>query len=88
MAKDKGQSVDTPEKIEAIKSETVFLVIKDKDGSFKVITDISQKIELSRPATMQDIKQGCLEIVKSIEIRQTAETTASMIVSMIKNLEK
>jgi len=73
---------------ESIKADTVFFVVKDKDGSFKIMTDISQKIELSRPATIQDIRQGCLEITRSLDIRQTAETTASIIVSMIKNLEK
>jgi hypothetical protein len=37
---------------EAAEVETVFFVIKDKDGSFKVVTDIGQKLKLDRQATM------------------------------------
>ena len=64
---------------EAIEVETVFFVIKDKDGFFKVVTDISKKLKLDRQANINDIRLGCQEISRIMEIRQTAETVVSLL---------
>ncbi len=64
---------------EAVEVETVFFVIKDKDGSFKVVTDISKKLKLDRQASINDIRLGCQEISRIMDIRQTAETVVSLL---------
>lgn len=64
---------------EAIEVETVFFVIKDKDGFFKVVTDISKKLKLDRQASINDIRLGCQEISRIMDIRQTAETVVSLL---------
>ena len=64
---------------EAAEVETVFFIVKDKDGQFKVMTNIGQKLKLDRVANITDIRVGCQEISRILEIRQTAETVVSMI---------
>jgi hypothetical protein len=64
---------------EAIEVQTVFFVIKDKDGFFKVVTDISKKLKLDRQANINDIRLGCQEISRIMDIRQTAETVVSLL---------
>ena len=64
---------------EAREVETVFFVIKDKDGFFKVVTDISKKLKLDRQANINDIRLGCQEISRIMDIRQTAETVVSLL---------
>ena len=64
---------------EAVEVETVFFVVKDKDGFFKVITDISKKLKLDRHANLTDIRLGCQEISRAMDIRQTAETVVSLL---------
>ncbi len=51
----------------------------DKDGSFKVVTDISKKLKLDRQASINDIRLGCQEISRIMDIRQTAETVVSLL---------
>lgn len=72
----KSTEVTVPEAIEV---ETVFFVIKDKDGFFKVVTDISKKLKLDRQANINDIRLGCQEISRIMDIRQTAETVVSLL---------
>jgi hypothetical protein len=64
---------------EAAEVETVFFVIKDKDGQFKVVTDIGQKLKLDRVANISDIRMGCQEISRALDIRQTAETVVALL---------
>lgn len=64
---------------EAVEVETVFFVVKDKDGFFKVITDISKKLKLDRHANIADIRLGCQEISRAMDIRQTAETVVNLL---------
>ena len=64
---------------EAAEVETVFFVIKDKDGQFKVVTDIGQKLKLDRVANISDIRMGCQEISRALDIRQTAETVVKLL---------
>jgi hypothetical protein len=64
---------------EAVEVETVFFVIKDKDGQFKVVTDIGQKLKLDRVANISDIRMGCQEISRALDIRQTAETVVNLL---------
>jgi hypothetical protein len=79
------EAVENASVDDALKVETLFFIVKDLDGSYKAITDISKKIELSRSATIQDIRTGCQDIVRAIDIRQSSETTALMVASIIKN---
>jgi len=93
---DSVESTETaaPEAVEAIEVETVFFVIKDKDGFFKVVTDISKKLKLDRQANITDISKklkldrqanitdirlGCQEISRAMDIRQAAETVVSLL---------
>ena len=64
---------------EAAEVETVFFVIKDKEGQFKVVTDIGQKLKLDRVANISDIRMGCQEISRALDIRQTAETVVKLL---------
>ena len=64
---------------EVVEVETVFFVIKDKDGFFKVVTDISKKLKLDRQASITDIRLGCQEISRAMDIRQTAETVVALL---------
>ena len=75
---DSVESVETPAS-EAAEVETVFFVIKDKDGQFKVLTDIGQKLKLDRVANISDIRMGCQEISRALDIRQTAETVVNLL---------
>ena len=62
-----------------IKAETVFFIVKNTDGSFKAITNVAQKIELARPATIQDIRTGCREIYEAVDTRYMAEMVAGLV---------
>ena len=75
---DSVESVETPAP-EAAEVETIFFVIKDKDGQFKVVTDIGQKLKLDRVANISDIRMGCQEISRALDIRQTAETVVALL---------
>jgi hypothetical protein len=79
-----SENVDSVESLEvpapeAAEVETVFFVIKDKDGQFKVVTDIGQKLKLDRVANISDIRMGCQEISRALDIRQTAETVVNLL---------
>jgi hypothetical protein len=75
---DSVESLEVPAP-EAAEVETVFFVIKDKDGQFKVVTDIGQKLKLDRVANISDIRMGCQEISRALDIRQTAETVVNLL---------
>lgn len=75
---DSVESIETPAP-EAVEVETVFFVVKDKDGQFKVMTDIGQKLKLDRVANISDIRVGCQEISRALDIRQTAETVVALL---------
>jgi hypothetical protein len=75
---DSVESLEVPAP-EAAEVETVFFVIKDKDGQFKVVTDIGQKLKIDRVANISDIRMGCQEISRALDIRQTAETVVSLL---------
>jgi len=75
---DSVESTEVPAP-EAAEVETVFFVIKDKDGQFKVVTDIGQKLKLDRVANISDIRMGCQEISRALDIRQTAETVVALL---------
>ncbi len=75
---DSVESLEVPAP-EAAEVETVFFIIKDKDGQFKVVTDIGQKLKLDRVANISDIRMGCQEISRALDIRQTAETVVKLL---------
>ena len=85
------ESVETVENATStdnvIKAETVFFVVKNTDGSFRALTDVSTKIELARPANLNDIRFGCGELVRAIDARQTADTVVALLASAIKKQE-
>ena len=72
---------------DVIKAETVFFVVKNADGSFKAITNVGQKIELARPANLQDIRLGCHEIGRALDARQTADTVLALLAAASKKQE-
>lgn len=78
--------VDTPEVSadDIMQAETVFFVIKDLNGAFRAITDVSQKLELARTANLNDIYSGCRDIVRAVDTRQTAEMVVSILSSAAK----
>jgi hypothetical protein len=78
---------DTVSEDNIIKAETVFFVVKNTDGSFRALTDVSTKIELARPANLNDIRFGCGELVRAIDARQTADTVVALLASAIKKQE-
>jgi len=79
-----GSVENTAPADDTIKAETVFFVVKNTDGSFKAITNVGQKIELARPANLQDIRLGCHEIGKALEARQTADTVLALLAAASK----
>ncbi len=79
------ENTDTAD--DAIKAETVFFVVKNTDGSFRALTDVATKIELARPANLNDIRFGCGEIVRAIDARQTADTVVALLAAAIKKQE-
>ena len=58
------------------KAETVFLVTKELDGTFRVFTDLSQKISVSRPANISDVKTASHEVYVSINNVEIARSIA------------
>lgn len=85
------ESVETAENNsltdDIVKAETVFFVVKNTDGSFRALTDVATKIELARPANLNDIRFGCGEIVRAIDARQTADTVVALLAAAIKKQE-
>jgi len=62
---------------DALKTETVFLVVKDKNGLFRAITDVSTKISADRPATLIDIRNACRDISSSIQTHEIAQVVVA-----------
>jgi hypothetical protein len=70
---------DAPQKV-----ETLFFVSKDLDGTFRVITDVSTKLEIQRKANLLDIRTAAKDIASAISTRETAE----MVVALLKQANK
>ena len=70
---------DAPQKV-----ETLFFVSKELDGTFRVITDVSTKLEIQRKATLLDIRTAAKDIASAISTRETAE----MVVALLKQANK
>jgi len=70
---------DAPQKV-----ETLFFVSKDLDGTFRVITDVSTKLEIQRKANLLDIRTAAKDIASAISTRETAE----MVVALLKQADK
>lgn len=66
------------------KVETLFFVSKDLDGTFRVITDVSTKLEIQRKANLLDIRTAAKDIASAISTRETAE----MVVALLKQADK
>jgi hypothetical protein len=70
---------DAPQKV-----ETLFFVSKELDGTFRVITDVSTKLEIQRKATLLDIRTAAKDIASAISTKETAE----MVVALLKQADK
>lgn len=64
---------------EAEKVETLFFVVKDLNGTFRVITDVSKKLEIQRPASLLDIRTAARDISSAISTRETAEMVVAFL---------
>ena len=61
------------------KVETLFFVVKDLNGTFRVITDVSKKFEIQRQASLLDIRSAAKDIASAISTRETAEMVVSLL---------
>ena len=65
---------DEPQKV-----ETLFFVVKDLNGTFRVITDVSKKLEIQRQASLLDIRNAARDISAAISTRETAEMVVAFL---------
>jgi hypothetical protein len=80
------ESETTPD--DTIKAETLFFVVKGTDCSFRALTDVSTKVEIARPAGINDIRIGCNEIARAIDARHTADTVVAMLAAASRKQEQ
>lgn len=69
------ETAETPEAPAAdvtVSGTTAFIVMKKNDGSWQVLTDLAKPFAVSKPANVQDIKQGCHEVSKAIQTSEIA----------------
>lgn len=62
-----------------IEAETVFLVVKDKNGLFRALTDVTTKINADRSASLLDIRNACRDIASSIQTHETAQVVVALL---------
>jgi hypothetical protein len=62
-----------------IEAETVFLVVKDKNGLFRALTDVTTKINADRSASLIDIRNACRDIASSIQTHETAQVVVALL---------
>jgi hypothetical protein len=60
-------------------AETAFVVVKNLDGTYRLLDSLSNEIVLSRKASRLDIKLAAGEIYNSISNAETAEAVMSLI---------
>lgn len=51
---------------EAIKAKTAFIVLQSENGAYYALNSLDKKIEIERPASLQDIKVACGEVRDAI----------------------
>ena len=66
------------EQEEAANAEIGFIVVKNLDGTYKILESIEYKIIASRKTSRLDIKLAAGEIYNSISNAETAEAVASL----------
>lgn len=62
---------------DVLQAETVFLVVKDKNGLFRALTDVSTKISADRSASLIDIRNACRDIASSIQTHEIAQVVVA-----------
>lgn len=72
------ESTEAPQD-DVLQAETVFLVVKDKNGLFRALTDVSTKISADRTANLIDIRNACRDIASSIQVHETAQVVVAAI---------
>jgi hypothetical protein len=70
---------DTVKEEGSEKVETLFFVVKDLNGTFRVITDVSKKLEIQRQASLLDIRTAARDISSAISTRETAEMVVAFL---------
>jgi hypothetical protein len=73
------ENIDSPTEVSVIEAETVFLIVKEKNGLFRAITDISTKISAERSASLIDIRNACRDIASSIQTHETAQVVVALL---------
>ena len=72
-------------KVCTIKAQTAVLIIKEPDGSFKAMNDLTVELELDYTATRQDIKTACQEVLDAINRDAVSETVLAKLSSLSMN---
>jgi len=78
------EAVETPAETAVVEAETVFLVVKEKNGLFRALTDVTTKINADRSASLVDIRTACRDIAAAIQTHETAQ----VVVALLKNQEQ
>lgn len=73
------EAVETQAEDVVIEAETVFLVVKDKNGLFRALTDVTTKINADRSASLIDIRNACRDIASSIQTHETAQVVVALL---------
>jgi len=73
------EAVETVSEDVVIEAETVFLVVKDKSGLFRALTDVTTKINADRSASLLDIRNACRDIASSIQTHETAQVVVALL---------
>ena len=58
---------------------TAFLIIKKESGDWYATAELGMKPNIQRPASMEDIKHGCQDIVESMLQTNIAFTVTNML---------
>lgn len=59
--------------------ETAFVIMRHNDGSYSATTDMSALPEAPRKANIYDIKQGCAEIIETIQLQAVRNVLSSVV---------
>lgn len=49
-----------------VQAQIAFLVVQNANGAYLAINDLDTKVEVARPASLQDMKIACQEITEAI----------------------
>ena len=58
---------------------TAFIIVKDADGFYTALTDLTVDINPDNTATLQDVKIACIEILNSINQQEVIASVMSQL---------